>query len=518
MDKLLQQYLDYRGFSYEELTNSSLKKIPPFLLKDLEKVALRVVQAIQKNEKICIYGDYDVDGICAISLLYHFLKQFKVELFTYQPDRFEEGYGLHEKGILEALNHGCSLFITVDLGINAVDIIAQFSQKIDIIITDHHLQIQEELPSAFAVINPNRKDENCHPFFKDCCAATVVFILSVEINKHFNKTSCYDLLVFVAIATLCDQVQLNPMNLTFVRHGLNLLVNTKFPGLQVFQTDKKISEEFIQFYIGPILNAQGRLDHAKKSLKLLLSESFEEASQLFLELKTKNEERKAIQKTVYSEVVQILDQKKHSSISFAYGDWHEGVLGIVASKIVEKTKKPTFLLRPTEEGFKGSARTFENIHLLDILEKAEHCFLKYGGHKAAAGFLVKKNSLESLESILEHEVSDFLQSGRLFNQSFKILCSLQDLSLEVFSLFESLRPFGQGNPRPIFQIMDFEVQSISFLKEKYPLIKLYKSPLRVFSFNENLSKEHILKSKTMETHLVWNDYSSKIELRPLAFY
>lgn len=518
MNKLLQQYIDYRGFSFEELTNTSLKKIPDFILKDLEKVALRFVQAIKNKEKIFIYGDYDVDGICAISVLYHYLKQFEVEIFTYQPDRFEEGYGLHENGILDALNKNCTLFITVDLGINALDVIAQFSNKIDIIVTDHHLQTEDALPSAFAIINPNRKDEDCHPFFKDFCATTVAFILSVEINKHFNKKSCYDLLVFVGIATLCDQVKLNPVNLTFIRHGLHLLEHTSFPGLQVFKNDKLISEEFIQFYIGPILNAQGRLDHAKKSLQLLLSQSFEEANQLFLQLKEKNEERKRIQNTVYNEVVEILHQKKDSSISFAYGDWHEGVLGIVASKIVEKTRKPTFLLRPTKEGFKGSARTFENIHLLNILEKAQDCFLKYGGHKAAAGFLVKNDFLDKLESILEVEVSSFLKSGLLLNQAFKVKCLLQDISLEVFSLFESLRPFGQGNPKPIFQISDFKVQEISFIKDKYPLIKLFSSPLRVFSFNEDLNKEIIMNATVMEAHMVWNDYSSNVELRPLAFY
>ncbi len=512
MHPLLKQYLSFSSYTYEELTSWSLKNLPPFKLKDLDKAAQRLVQAIKNKETIFLYGDYDVDGLCALSLLYHYLKQHTSNLFTYQPDRFEEGYGLHQKGLEEALMKGAHVVCTVDLGISSLELAKWSQDKLDLIITDHHEQIFD-LPQAYAVVNPNRKDETCHPHFKHLCGAGVAFLLIVTLNQYLKShSSCYHFLPFVAIATLCDQVPLNPTNLTLTRHGLKLLQEKTFPGLEVFE--RRHHEEDVQFYIGPILNAQGRLEHAKNALKLLLSEDQEEVKILFQELKKTNEERKFIQESVLQQALKQVEE--NLPMSFAVGDWHEGVLGIVASKIVEKTKKPTFILRPTEEGFKGSARSVGDLHLLEILKKIEHCFIKYGGHKAAAGFLVKKECLTEFKNLLSSELNNYPKELRTLQYQAHVHCELKDLNEEVYSLFEQLRPFGQKHPKPIFYLSHLEFSSLRYLKDKYPVLTLKNSSYRLFSFNDYLMNDIDLNQEAdLLTYLVYNDYSKNLELRPL---
>ncbi len=414
---IIQRLFEKKGFDQKKIESFlswDLKSIPDLTkLKDLSIASKRIIQAIELNQKIGVYGDYDVDGTTSCALLYHFFKILDVEIDIVQPSRFIEGYGLHLSSIDEAVEKNIKVLITVDCGITNNEAADSAKEKgLDLIITDHHKDARETMPNAFAVINPSRRDEDQDSELKTLAGVAVAFALAVQIRADlmaFGKTipSLYPLLQFVAIGTICDLAQLSPVNLKLVRHGLKLLKETQYPGLRAFFTAeelkaKTIPSEKLAFQIGPLINSKGRLDNPELALGLLIAQTPERARECYEHLVNCNQERKFIQNEVFKEArEQVLKDRKQVGfekehlISIVYQPhWHEGVIGIVASKLVDTFKVPAIIFTDSEHSgiIKASCRSAGTLDIFNLLKKNEHLFIKFGGHKAAAGLSMKKEN------------------------------------------------------------------------------------------------------------------------------
>lgn len=471
----------------QELFSWDLKSLPDLTdLQDLDKAALRVIQALDKEEKIAIYGDYDVDGTTSCALLYHFFKLIGVEVFLMQPDRFIEGYGLHLHSIDQALDNKVDLMITVDCGISNFEA-AEYAKKrgLDLIITDHHKDALPNLPPAYAVVNPNRRDEPENSPLRFLAGVGVAFSLALKIRTELlsQKRECpglYPLLPFLAIGTLCDLVPLNAINLRLCRHGLKALQESQYPGLRVFLTpeEKKqtyLASDIITFRIGPMINSKGRLDHPRIALELLISDDIDEAYHKLHQLESSNNERKKIQAEVFKEArEQIIDQiNQHSQsedwpISIAFSpNWHEGVIGIVASKLVEEFKAPAIVLTKAEqEGIlKGSCRTAGELSIFDLLHDHREYFLKFGGHKAAAGLSLEENKFDEFKKHLFKSTISIPTLLRRNQDHFDLDIELEEVTPQLLEDLERWGPYGTAHQLPVFRMRQFKLHSFDILKD-----------------------------------------------------
>ncbi|MBF0299436.1 MAG: single-stranded-DNA-specific exonuclease RecJ [Oligoflexia bacterium] len=484
-----------------EFLSWNLNELPDLLsLKDLEVASRRIVQAIKNNEKIGIYGDYDVDGTTATAILFHFFKllNFDKNITCFQSSRFEDGYGLHPKGIYDCKKQGISLLITVDCGISAVEAAeVACNEGVDLIITDHHedsLESKDPLPKALAVVNPNRRDEICHDHLGDLAGVGVAFVLCWKIKKDLETLelmtipSIYQLLPFVAVGTLCDMAQLNSINLKLIRHGLKELKKCNFPGLTVFFTSEEIKKDFISsekitFDIGPMINSIGRMDSSEIALSLLTSSDRRIAQTHYLQLEESNFKRKSIQSQVFNEakesILKKISSNKDFKIAVLYNpSWHEGVIGIVASKLVEYFKTPAIVLTKVssklnnnnnEDGeiLKASARSAGRLSIYELLSKCDDLLLKYGGHAGAAGFSIERKKLPLLEQRLNTLLQDIPLLERTENTSYDIDVSFDDVDTNLLDDQELLSPFGEGNPVPIFRMNNAILSSFQIIKDTH---------------------------------------------------
>ena len=473
-------------------------------LSDLDVAVKRIVQAIEKKERIGIFGDYDVDGTTACAFFHHFFKMIDIKIETMQPNRLKEGYGLHISSIDEALKKEIAVLITVDCGITNGDAALYAKKKgIDLIITDHHKDIESKMPDAFAVVNPNRRDSLEDSPLRDLAGVGVAFALAWRIREKLlpKKKECpslYPLLPFVAIGTVCDMVKLSPMNLKLVRHGLKELKKGNFPGLAVFlnEEDKKrevISSDKLSFNIGPLINAKGRLDHPERALQLLTSQDSKEAFTHYAHLEIYNNERKAIQAEVFKEAKeQILNEKDTPIACLPYAShWHEGVIGIVASKLVEEFRVPAVVFTETKEKkgiLKASARTAGNMNLFSELKKCSDLFSKFGGHIAAAGLSMPKENLTEFRKRFTENLKKI--PLHLRTQSLKWDCEISptEITPSFLRRLECFEPFGSGNPRPVFLMRKMKLNSFDVLKDihvrwNFANIKYPNHPLRGISFH-----------------------------------
>ena len=496
MESTIVKILEKRGIpqkNIEHFFSRNLRETLPHLenLQDLKKASKRIVAAMEEGEKIGVYGDYDVDGTTSCALLHHFFKLLECPVELIQPDRFREGYGLHTTSIDKARKRNIHLLITVDCGTTSCEA-AKYAllHDVDLIITDHHQDIGDNMPNAVAIINPNRRDAPEDSPSKSLAGVGVAFCLAVQIRNDLQKKgrqipSLYALLQFVAIGTICDQVHLNPLNLNLVRHGLEQLPRTTFPGLKVFLSPeerklKQISSEKLAFNIGPLINSKGRLEHPKQALDVLISEDITNAYQGHVQLSLCNQERKIIQSKVYSEaradVLKSMDKREHL-ISIVYNkSWHEGVVGIVASKLVENFQTPAIVFTDSSQKdvIKGSARTAGTLSVFDQLCKCQDIFEKFGGHAAAAGISMQKNKLPILKQRMNDILKNIPPHLRTVQLSYDIEIAPEDITPGLVKSLEQLEPFGQGNPRPVFKMKNFIVKFYKILKEQH--VKWFLSP------------------------------------------
>ena len=443
----------------------------PFLMPDMEIAVERILKAIENKEKIIIYGDYDADGITSITVLKSFFKDIGVDVFSYIPNRLEEGYGLNKPAVKKIVDDKYNLMITVDCGISAIEEIDYAnSLGIETIVTDHH-EVGEKLPNALAIVDAKRKD-NMYPC-RDLAGVGVVFklIQALSIKLNLKEESYLKYLDIVCIGTISDIVPLVDENRVIAKLGLMLVNQTKNLGLKSLLMSsgyKKIDSTTISFGVAPRINACGRMGHAEEALKLFLSNNINEVQELTKKLNDYNVKRQDIEKRIYEEAVKQIEEKnlsKNNTIIVAGENWHHGVIGIVASKITEMYFKPSILLCNEGDESKGSGRSIPGFDLHDALMKCLDHIEKFGGHSMAIGITIKKSELEQFSQSLENVAKEEHTEEIVPIVQIDAKISLSDINKEMVESLNQLEPFGEGNKMPIFVIKNLKIDSIRALTE-----------------------------------------------------
>lgn len=470
----------------EKFLNPSLENIgDPFGLTQVDVGVNRILEAIKKNETIWIYGDYDVDGITSTALSYLALSAIGAHVRYYIPLR-DEGYGLNCEALDYIASQDGTLIITVDCGITShKEIEHGKSLGIDLIVTDHHDIIEGRIPNAFAVINPKRED-NSYSFKYLAGVGTVFMLLMALYTKLGIKNEIFNYLDIVALGTVADIVSLRGDNRIFVKHGLERLKTSKSEGLRAllrklfFQDHetRTYSPYDIGFVIAPVFNAAGRLEDAKNSVEMLISKDNSQYSKMIDELVANNQKRKEIQEDILNKVINSIEEKKleeKSLILVADSEFHHGVIGIVASKILDRYYKPTIIMEIDEENgtAKGSCRSTEAFNMIEGLTKFSHYLLKFGGHHGAAGFSI---TLENLDKFYE-EFNEYCHSVLREEDTLKPIKISEDISAHKigYNLMENLKklePYGFGNPTPIFSMKECKISEIKVIGKELNHISL----------------------------------------------
>lgn len=487
--RLVAQILWQRGLAdereIENFLNPKLESLQnPFRLKDLEGAGERLAAAVTQQESVVIYGDYDIDGMSGLSLLVSFLRACGgLHISHYQPERLNEGYGVHAAAMHELHARGAKVIVTVDTGIAALEAAAEAKKLgMDLIITDHHQQILAK-PEALFVVNPNQFEDQSGLGYLS--GTGVAFYVAIATRVALRKSGYFHTLpepdvknwldLFV-LGTIADSVDLIGENRTLVRAGLKSLSTTERPGLRallnrVLSTPYSASVRDVSFSIAPKLNAASRLGRADLSTKLLLCEDPVQAVALVEEIMTLNAERTEIQAKVYAEAlaqatVQI--DKHNPPVLVVHGDWHEGVLGIVAAKLVEKLGRPSIVLsRHTENKLRGSMRTLQHFSCIRALENCKDFLVKYGGHRMAAGMQLTAEKIDGFCENLWASATTYLETlseepPLVFDGALPSTLTVDD----VESL-EKLAPWGNGNPEPLFLLENFDFSKAQILKEEH---------------------------------------------------
>jgi len=427
----------------------------PFLLTDMDRAVARITQAQEKSEKVLIYGDYDVDGVTSSALLRRLFKRLGIQAVNYIPHRMDEGYGLNSQVAEFAKSQKIHLLVTVDCGINAFDAVAAVNAAgIDVIIIDHHEPEGDKRPQALAVIDPKRGD--CVYPFKNLSAVGLV----AKLTQAMLGTMPPEDLDLVAIGTVADVVVLLGENRIFVKNGLPFIEETKKPGLRALLevakiAGKKMKPYYIGFILGPRLNAAGRMDSASVSLDLLLAEDPADAHALASSLETHNQTRQKMQTLVVAEAMAMIEADeilKNQDIIVVYKEgWHKGVLGIVASRIVDKYYRPTVVISVEDGMGTGSARSIDGFHLHEALTNCAAVLENYGGHKRAAGLRLKHHNIEIFRQAINDYAHLSLSSEKL-TPTLAIDCEipLSVIDCHLVEMMASMEPHGEGNPTPVF--------------------------------------------------------------------
>ena len=477
INKLLATILANRGITTEESIRLFLNPTrddfhDPFLITDMEKAVERIITAINKKEKITIYGDYDVDGITSITVLKSFLRDRGIEVDTYIPNRLDEGYGLNNSAIDKIKNKGCELMITVDCGISAIDEVNYAnSLGIEVIVTDHH-EAGNEIPKALAVIDNKRKDSTYS--FRELAGVGVVFklIQALSIKLNLKEEEYLKYLDIVCIGTISDIVPLVDENRVITKLGLMLVRQTRNIGLQAVLKSSgysKIDSNTISFGVAPRLNACGRMGKADEALKLFLSKNVNEVIQLSKELNDFNRERQEKEKEIYENAIAQIEKEhldEKNTIILRGKNWHHGVIGIVSSKITEKYFKPSILLSFEEDGIgKGSGRSIPGFDLHEALMQCLDVIEKFGGHAMAVGITVREEHFDEFKEKFENiAISKHIEEILpIINIDAKI--NLSDINKEMVESLKELEPFGEGNKMPIFAFKNLKIDSIRALSE-----------------------------------------------------
>ncbi len=470
----------------ENFINPNIKNdIPdPSKLKDIDKAALRVIDAIKKKQKIGIIADYDVDGSTSASILYKFLKNFTQSIFIKIPNRLADGYGPNIKLMKQMLNNKIDLLFTLDCGTTSNDIIDNKDfKKIDVIVIDHHLT-EINLPNVLAIINPNRFDDNSN--YNELAAVGVTFLFLMYLRKKLREINIFNndkepnllsYLDLVALGTVCDIVELKNYNRLFVKKGLELIHKRYHKGIAKLIDNSKINNsptsQDLGFLVGPQINAASRIDDSSLASKLLISNDITEIESISRKLFLLNEKRKLIESQILEYAKDQVLKQINSKFIIVYGNnWHQGVLGIIASKIKDIYYKPTIVISFLNNIGVGSARSIENINLGKIILNAKQANIldSGGGHSMAAGLKINISNLEKFKKYLNQSLSSYDKT--LFERVdyFDSIISLNDLNLELINSIDQLQPFGKGNPEPIFILKDVNIESIKIIKNKHILI------------------------------------------------
>lgn len=477
----------------------------PFLMPDMEIAVERIIKAINENEKVAIYGDYDVDGITSSTVLKRFLDERGLHADIYIPNRLNEGYGLNENAIREIAETKHTLIITVDCGITGnKEIELAKTLGIETVVTDHH-EPAEELPKALAVVDCKRKD-NKYPF-NGLAGVGVAFklIQAISIKLGIKEEEYLKYLDLVCVGTISDIVPLVDENRTISKLGLRLVKQTRNVGLKVLLDSigyQKIDSNTISFGVAPRINACGRMGHEKEALKLFLTNNIEEAKKITENLNKYNLERQEIEKRIFNEAQEMMknpEEQKLPCIILGKEDWHHGVIGIVSSKITDMYFKPSILLCFEDELGKGSGRSVPGFDLHEALEKCNTYIKQFGGHSMAVGISIEKNNFESFKKHLEEYATTMNVSAIVPVIKIDEKVQLQDIKIQDIKDLELLEPFGEDNKMPLFQISNVKIASIRALSEGKHLKMTIKDDnkfIDAIGFNlGNLSSEYPIGTK-----------------------
>ncbi len=477
--------LTSRGFTDNEqvrafLFSSFEQDVPDArLFKGMDIAVMRIVRALKNNEKILIFGDYDVDGVTSASLMLTALLPLGAKINFFLPNRARDGYGLSEKAVKQAHKNGYSLIITVDNGIAAFAP-AELAQKlgIDLIITDHH-RAHDHVPPALAIINPNQHD--CPYPFKSLAGVGVAFKLVSKIYEELGikklPEKTYELLL---LGTVADVVPLLGENRYWVRHGLYLINEFRSNAMQALAANSNLTKEAynsldIGFMIAPQINALGRLADAREAVKFMISSDRSEVDRIAQILKTMNEERKRVDRAIYEEIEQSIISKKIDLerdyvIVAASNSWPAGVIGLVAGKLMHNYGRPTLLFHLDDKGFaKGSCRSIPEFNIFDALTASNDLLIQFGGHSFAAGLKLKKENVPELKERISQRLAQQLTLQEL-QPKLQLDAPLQlpDINQKFMSDLEQLEPFGNQNPQPLFWVKDVTlIKPPQLLKEKH---------------------------------------------------
>ncbi len=431
----------------------------PFLMKDMNIAVDRMSSAIDKNEKILVYGDYDVDGTTSVAMMYSFLTRYCTNVDFYIPNRYREGYGVSSEGLDYAADNNCKLVITLDCGIKAVEKV-DYANKLglDVIVCDHHLP-GDKIPAAVAVLDP--KQPGCSYPYKDLSGCGVGFKF-IQAYAHINSIPFDDLIPFLdllAVSIASDIVPLTGENRVLAYYGLKQLNNSPRLGLRKIITESKIRKvitiEDIVFKIGPRINAAGRMESGSRAVELLVSEDESHAAEVSKEIDSCNKERRSVDRSITTEALQMISAdpgmaNSRSTVLFN-PEWHKGVIGIVASRLIETHYKPTIILTESNGYATGSARSVAGYDLYKAIEACRLLLESFGGHMYAAGLTMKKENIPGFIEMFEKVVSETITEDQLMPRvDIDMEIEFTDINDKFFNVLSQFQPFGPGNMAPVF--------------------------------------------------------------------
>ncbi|PWJ36069.1 single-stranded-DNA-specific exonuclease RecJ [Sediminitomix flava] len=482
LSPLIQQILLQRGISSEEKArlffSAHLHDLhDPFLMFQMQKASDRITEAVENDEKILFYGDYDTDGITSVALMISFFREACPNFTYYIPDRYQEGYGLSERGVTYAIEENCGLVILLDCGISEQENIKTLQEnQIDVIVCDHHLP-SKELPEAFAILNP--KQQNCDYPLKELSGCGIGFKLlqAFSIQNEIPEDLLWNWTGLVALSIAADIVPVEGENRILLQEGLKRF-SQYIPtlGLQKLFYHAGVPAlpdvHDLVFKLAPRINAAGRIAHANLALQLLISDDEKEANRLSLDLEQKNQLRKKYDQEATSLALELLDnipEEKLTTVLY-HPEWHKGIIGIVASRCIEQKYRPTIILTEHEDGLlTGSARSVEGVNIHGLLSDCKHLLESFGGHASAAGLSLKAENLIAFQEVFEESMhkkygQSFLQKSINIDAEL----SLSELTEEFYEQLQLLAPFGPSNRRPVFCVRNLTLASpIRILKGKH---------------------------------------------------
>ncbi len=516
----------------------------PYLMKDMDKAVERVLKAIEKNEKILIYGDYDVDGTTSVALVYSYLKKyFKKKIEFYIPDRYDEGYGISYKGIDHAADNGFNLVIALDCGIKAVEKIRYATTKgVDFIICDHH-RPGDELPDAVAVLDTKRAD--CSYPFKELSGCGVGFKLISALAKEQNEPFglIMQLLDLVAISIAADIVPITGENRLLAHYGLKLINTSPRPGVEsvlsysqvlrvpdhkagepAFSRELTISD--LVFLIGPRINAAGRIEKASDSVRLLLADKMSHAEKLANAINDLNTERRSLDNNITEEALAMIEgdpalKNAKSTVLFHEG-WHKGVIGIVASRLTDTYYRPTIILTRSNNLITGSARSIKHFDVYDAIDHCSDLLEHFGGHKYAAGLSMKPENLELFKHKFHTFVSQTIDDEILIPEvEIDITLNFNQITAKFLRILKQFAPFGPGNMAPIFrtdQVIDtgrIRVVGKNHLKLELMQLNERSEPISGIAFQQGHQYNAIKSGKPFSIcyHIEENEWQGKINMQ-----
>ena len=457
----------------------------PMLMKDMDKAVERISQALAAGEKMAVFGDYDVDGITATVLLVDYLRSRGADCVKYIPRRIEDGYGLGRDALRLLREKGVTLVITVDCGITGVEE-ARFAREIgmDLVITDHH-ECKDVLPCAAAVVDPRRPD--CPYPFKHLAGVGVALKLVLALGEQREEALFARYCALAAVGTVADVMQMTGENRTIVHRGLESIGSTDFLGLQALLretglADRDVSSVQIGFVLAPRINAAGRMGEAELAADLLLTNDPARAECLAQELCGLNRERQAVEQEIFAQAVEqieYLPAGERSALVLSSEVWHQGVVGIVASRLSEKYSCPSFMIHLQNGMGKGSCRSYGGFNLFAALESCSDLLVDFGGHELAAGFNIREEDIPAFRRRMNHCVCDYC-NGETPVSSLEVDVTIRDpscITLEEMEQLDRLEPYGAGNDRPVFALMGAKVESLQNVGQNRHLkLRLSKGP------------------------------------------